>query len=151
MHQWTESTNDFNNQEDIEIGESENTLFRIRRNSLDLNSLRADLCKRSINSSPLRSTISSLISSVVFALISFNSSSLFAIITTDNDLGLRVEREQGVEIVGHTCAIRMPLNVEFGLVKRVGLRRKAAVDGGATERVSIVVGLGVRLVWVLQR
>lgn len=117
------------------------TLLRIRRNSLDLNSLRADLFKRSMNSSPLRSIISSLISSVVFALISCSSSSLFAIITTESDLGFRIEREQGVERAGNTCSIRMPLKLELGLVKRVGLRRKAAVDGGATGRLSIVAGI----------
>ena len=55
----------------------------MRRNSLDLNSLRADCWRRSIKSSPLSSTTSSLICSVVFCLISFISSSLLAIITTD--------------------------------------------------------------------
>ncbi|RRT72110.1 hypothetical protein B296_00011564 [Ensete ventricosum] len=53
----------------------------MRPNSLDLNSFRADFWRRSMRSSPLRSITSSLISSVVFARISFISSSRFAIFT----------------------------------------------------------------------
>lgn len=62
-------------------GKEKHTLLRIRRKSLDLNSLRAERWRRSIKSSPLRSTTCSWISSVLKALISFNSSSFLDIFT----------------------------------------------------------------------
>lgn len=88
------------------FGQSESTLLRMRRNSLDLNSFRADFCNLSIKSSPFKSTTSSLISSVVLTLISFNSSSLFAIITT---LEARLREEEEDDVArgrprgGHLC------------------------------------------------
>ncbi|KAJ8619772.1 hypothetical protein MRB53_028301 [Persea americana] len=77
--------------------ESYPTLFRMHLNSLDLSSLRWDFWSQSIKSLPLRSTISSLISSVVLALISI-SSSLFAIIFTEEEGFLPRDDDGGVWI-----------------------------------------------------
>lgn len=89
------------------------TLFRIRRKSLDLNSFRAERWRRSMNSSPLRSTISSFSCSVDFSLISFSSSSLFPIITTDAEEGGAARLSAAAaRRVGHRCATRMPWNEE---------------------------------------
>ena len=110
-----------------------NTLLRIRRKSLDLNSLRAERWRRSIKSSPLRSTTCSWISSVVKALISFNSSSFFDIFTgaiwtarvhwirggqkwailipwKDDDFEIRV-LGKGEKLVGEAAAMEKLLNI----------------------------------------
>ncbi|GER49611.1 molecular chaperone heat shock protein [Striga asiatica] len=103
---------------------SNNTLLLIRRNSLDLNSFLAERWRRSMKSSPLRSTISSFSSSVDLPLISFSSSSLLAIIATDE---ARLDDTPGRR-VGHKCEIRTPLNgdevddlVRFNLEGRLKL------------------------------
>lgn len=104
------------------------------RKSLDLNSLRADFWRRSMNNSPLSSTTSSLICSVVLVLICFNSSSLFAIITTET------EAVRFVAGIVHVFGWRrrMPLKEDL---KCNGFGRKESVeeeDGEATERFNIV-------------
>lgn len=83
--------------------------MRIRENSLFLISFRAERCRRSIKSSPFRSTISSFSSSVDFVLISFSSSSLFAIITTEFEEEARYDHALRV---GQKCVIRTPWNVD---------------------------------------
>lgn len=109
------------------------TLLRMRRNSLDLNSFRADFCRRSMKSSPFSSTTSSFISSVVFALISFISSSRFAIMTTLP--GLRDDNAAAwAAVTVQTCSIRTPLKEDFGRAPR---GRKASLAGEAIETLSI--------------
>lgn len=104
----------------------------MRRNSLDLNSFRTDFCRRSMKSSPFSSTTSSLISSVVFTLISFISSSLFAIMTTLP--GLRDDAAWAAVAV-KTGLIRTPLKEDFGKAPR---GRKARLPGEEMETLSIV-------------
>lgn len=92
-----------------------------------------------MNSSPLRSTTSSCNCSVVFDLISFNSASLFDIITTvaaealpddEIDAGTRAET---------CCWILTPWKEEEVEVAETDpLRKIAAVPGVAIERLSIV-------------
>lgn len=112
------------------------TLLRIRRNSLEVNSFRADFWRRSIKSSPLRSTTSSLISSVDLVLISFISSSLLAIITTDEDeddeLDLRNDAVGRRMPMGHTCWSLRPLKDDLGMGER-NFGGSATVEGGAME------------------
>lgn len=111
-------------------------LLRMRPNSLDLNSLRADFCRRSMRSSPLRSTTSSLISSVVLVLISFISSNRFDIITTDDD-------GENETLWGGTrmCVwILTPLNAEDDEDLGIGMwgfGEKMMVEGEAIERLNI--------------
>lgn len=109
--------------------------MRIQRNSLDVNSFRADFWRRSIKSSPLRSTTSSLISSVDLVLISFISSSLLAIITTDEDddvLDLRNDAVGTRMPMGHTCWSLRPLKDDLGMGER-SFGGSATVEGGAME------------------
>lgn len=112
------------------------TLLRIRRNSLEVNSFRADFWRRSIKSSPLRSTTSSLISSVDLVLISFISSSLLAIITTDEDeddeLDLRNDAVGRRMPMGHTCWSLRPLKEDLGICES-SFGVSATVEGGAME------------------
>ena len=116
--------------------------MRIRPNSLGLNSFLTDFWSLSIKSSPLRSTISSLSSSVVLALISLSSSSLFAIMTTDEEEeGLRNDGLLGVRI-------RIPLKEDLGNVEVVlgGILR---LEGEAMERLNISVILPLSSLCVL--
>lgn len=89
-----------------------------------------------MKSSPLRSTISSRSSSVVLVLISFNSSSLFAIFT------IKDEQEWVVLIVdalsaraGEAWAIRMPWKEDL---ERLIFGMKVAPQGEAMERLIIL-------------
>lgn len=110
------------------------TLLRIRRNSLDVNSLRADFWRRSMKSSPLSSTTSSLISSVVLVLISFISSSLLAIITTEDDeQGLRNDAVgRRTTVFGQARWNRRPLNEDLGIGES-SLAGNVTVEDGAME------------------
>lgn len=114
-----------------ESKEESNTLLRMRRNSLDLNSLRADFWRRSMRSSPLRSMTSSLISSVVLALISFNSSSLLAIITND-EVDCRFNFIWGEGWMKRTPRSWMPLKEDLGFPENA-FGRQHIVEGEATE------------------
>ena len=126
------------------------TLLRIRRNSLEVNSFRADFWRRSIKSSPLRSTTSSLISSVDLVLISFISSSLLAIITTDEDeeeLDLRNDAVGRRMPMGHTCWSLRPLKDDLGMGER-SFGGSATVEGGAMEiapNIVLLLPLSLRL------
>lgn len=112
--------------------EMKSTLLRMRPNSLDLNSFRADFWRRSMRSSPLRSTTSSLISSVVLVLISFISSNRFDIITTDDD-GEKETLWGGTRM----CFwILTPLNEDLG-IGMWGFGEKMMVEGEAIERLNI--------------
>jgi hypothetical protein len=104
-----------------------------------LNSFLADFWRRSIKSSPLRSTTSSCNCSVVFDLISFNSASLFDIITTDG-LGDDDDIVAAAGTRAETwCWILTPWNEdEVEVAEAVPLRKIAAVPGVAIERLSIV-------------
>lgn len=106
--------------------------MRMRRNSLDLNSFRADFCSLSMNSSPFKSITSSLIWSVVLVLISFNSSSFLAIMTTDEDGDEFFNRKFDVLRVrtGHRCWILTP--VKEDLVRAI-LGGKVRFVGEAME------------------
>lgn len=87
------------------------TLFRMRRNSLDLNSFLADLWSLSMKSSPLRSMASSFSSSVVLPRNSFNSSSLFAALT---NMRLPLSRKEGGRrALATQLWIRIPWNEEI--------------------------------------
>ncbi|CAL9001670.1 unnamed protein product [Prunus brigantina] len=110
------------------------TLLRIRRNSLDVNSLRADFWRRSMKSSPLSSTTSSLISSVVLVLISFISSSLLAIITTEDDeQGLRNDAVgRRTTVFGQARWNRRPLKEDLGIGES-SFAGNVTVEGGAME------------------
>lgn len=116
--------------------EMKSTLLRMRPNSLDLNSFRADFWRRSMRSSPLRSTTSSLISSVVLVLISFISSNRFDIITTDDD-GEKETLWGGTRM----CFwILTPLNEEEDEDLGIGMwgfGEKMMVEGEAIERLNI--------------
>lgn len=122
------------------------TCFFIRRNSLDLNSFLADFWRRSIKSSPLRSITSSFSSSVVFALISFSSASLFDIITTEGfpyeEIAAAGTRAEAL------CEILTPWNEEE--VEVFPRRKVTAVPGEAIERLSIVA-MGERRRWEFTR
>lgn len=110
------------------------TLLRIRRNSLEVNSFLADFWRRSMKSSPLRSTTSSLISSVVLVLISFISSSLLAIITTEED-GELERRNDAVGrrmATGQTCWSLRPVKEDLAMGER-SFWGSATVEGGAME------------------
>lgn len=93
-----------------------------------------------MNSSPFRSITSSLSSSVVLALISFNSASLFDIITTGAAKGLRDDDTVAAGTRAETwCWILIPWNEDEVDVAEADPRRKiAAVPGEAMERLSIV-------------
>ena len=116
----------------IHIFEEALTCFFMRRNSLDLNSFLADFWRRSMKSSPLRSTTSS----VVFPLISFSSASLFDIITT---IVLPDDDETVADTRAETwCWILTPWNEDEVEVAELAPRRKvAAVPGEVIERLSI--------------
>ena len=120
--------------EEQRVKQKWSTLLRMRPNSLDLNSLRADFWRRSMTSSPLRSTTSSLICSVVICLISFNSSVLLDIITTGTEA---LHFVGGMEHVAERRSW-MPLN---------GFGRKEMVEeeGEATERLNILHALSLSL------
>lgn len=81
--------------------------------------------------SPLRSITSSLISSVVLALISFSSSSLFAIITTDEDEGFPNDTVEGDTRTGKLSGTPRPLKEELGIEKK-SFGGNVAVEGRAT-------------------
>jgi hypothetical protein len=115
----------------------------MRPNSLDLNSLRADFSRRSMRSSPLSSTTSSLISSVVLVLISFISSSRFAIITTD-EAGFRNDAAWGGTRMVQRCWILTPLNEDLG-IEMWGFGGKEMVEEDAIGRLSMVFFLGYSL------
>lgn len=88
-----------------------------------------------MKSSPFRSTTSSLISSVDLVLISFISSSLLAIITTDEDddvLDLRNDAVGRRMPMGHTCWSLKPLKEDLGMGER-SFGGSATVEGGAME------------------
>ena len=87
-----------------------------------------------MKSSPLRSTTSSLISSVVLVLISFISSSLLAIITTEEagELDRRNDAVGRLMATGETCWSLRPLNEDLGIGER-SFWGSATVDGGAIE------------------
>lgn len=88
-------------------------LLRMRPNSLDLNSWRAERLRRSRKSSPLRSTTSSSSFSVSMARISSSSCSRFALTTAGapnarrprNEVrGVDTARPRGVEVRGEAAA-----------------------------------------------
>lgn len=100
-----------------------------------------------MKSSPLRSTISSFSSSVDLVLISFSSSSFFAIITTEEELGARVDHTLGRR-VGHKCPRRTPWNededegfVRFDLEGKITLEIERLAISSFSSSASLITGI----------
>lgn len=99
-----------------------------------------------MSNSPLISIISSLICSVDLALISFNSSSLFDIITTEDDLEEDEDDEKEGILGRDTFLTRIPWKDDlrlFFVSSEEGLKI-AVFDGEANERPNIFASLFFR-------